>query len=207
MSTSTKPIQTQFGQEVIGAFARFARADLKSPDGLAADEFSHVQDPVLRQRLADVHYGSRWIYKLGLALLTTDAERAAHIRGQVIDYASICESLLQWCIAESIHRGLTIGDGYQFQDPHKQAKAIKWKSANPMPTVRRQSFWWAIVVAEEFGIISPKVSADLDLLRKRRNTVHLSEIGEKAYLNQSKESFNTMNQTIRQTKKWVAKNA
>jgi hypothetical protein len=46
-----KPIQEQFGQRVIDAFAAFARADLKSPQALASDEFAHVTNATLRHRL------------------------------------------------------------------------------------------------------------------------------------------------------------
>src|SRR3990170_3389411 len=77
-----KPIQEQFGEHVIDAFATFARADIRTPDELEAAEFSHVSDASLRQALAQVFYGVRWIYKLGLALLTVKEERADDVARQ-----------------------------------------------------------------------------------------------------------------------------
>jgi hypothetical protein len=200
-----KPIQEQFGQQVIDAFAQFARSDLKSPDELEADEFSHVSDARLRRRLSEVFYGVRWIYKLGLALLTKDVERAAHIRAQIVDYASVCEGLLADCLAHAIRRGYTTGTGYMFHDPDMQQRSISWNTANPESTLRRRSFWWMIRIAREFGIINAALEAELDWLRTQRNTVHLQErsaIGKTAFLNQSKRAFDTVTRTIRQTKKW-----
>ena len=119
-----KPIQEQFGEKVIEAFAEFARADLKTAAELRADDFSHVSDAALRTSLAQVLYGARWVYKLGLALLTKDEERAAHVRAQVVDYASVCEALLSDCLAHAIRRGHTIGTDYQFSDPPRRRKPI-----------------------------------------------------------------------------------
>jgi hypothetical protein len=102
-----KPIQEQFGQQVIDAFAKFARSDLRSPADLAANEFSHISDASLRKHLSEVFYGVRWIYKLGLALLTKDEERAAHVRAQIVDYGSVSEGLLSHCVEHAIRNGHT----------------------------------------------------------------------------------------------------
>src|SRR5436309_3215232 len=121
-----KPIQELFGQKVIEAFAAFARADLDDPTVLAANSFSHVTDAQLRKELSQVFYGARWIYKLGLALLTRDEERAAHVRAQIVDYASVCEALLFYCLAHAIRKGHTIGTGYQWMDPNTKRKPLNW---------------------------------------------------------------------------------
>lgn len=200
-----KPIQEQFGQQVIDAFAQFARSDLKSPDELEADEFSHVSDATLRRRLSEVFYGVRWIYKLGLALLTKDAERAAHIRAQIVDYASVSEGLLAHCLAHAIRNGHTVGTGYMFNDPDVQRQPINWNPANPELSLRRQSFWWMIRIAREFEITNPALETELDWLRTQRNTVHLQErssVGKTAFLNQSKRAYDAVTRTIRQTKIW-----
>lgn len=185
------------------AFADFARADLKPPDDLEADEFSHVSDTRLRRRLAEVFYGVRWIYKLGLALLTKEAERAAHVRAQIVDYASVSEGLLSDCLAHAIRHGYTTGTGYTFHHPTKRQHPINWNAAKPEPTLRRRSFWWMIQIAREFGIINAALETELDWLRKQRNAVHLQErVGERAFLNQSRRAFEAVTRTIRQTKTW-----
>lgn len=202
-----KPIQEQFGQRVIDAFADFARSDLKTPTELENDEFSHVTNTTLRRRLSEVFYGVRWIYKLGLALLTTDTERAAHVRAQIVDYASVAEGLLADCLAHAIRQGYVTGAAYTYKDPDYQRRPISWNVANPEPTLRRLSFWWFIRIARDFGILGEALADDLHWLRNQRNTVHLQErsaVGQTAFLNQSRRAFTIATQTIRRTKAWKA---
>jgi hypothetical protein len=200
-----KPIQEQFGQQIIDAFADFARADLKPPSDLEQAEFSHVTDVALRRRLAEVFYGVRWIYKLGLALLTEDTERAAHVRAQIVDYASVSEALLSDCLAHAMRNGHIVGIAHTFKDPDRQRQPMAWNLGNPEPRLRKQTFWWMIRIAHEFGVINRNLAADLNWLRRERNAVHLQgAFGKKAYLNHSRTAFNVVRRTIRQTKAWKA---
>jgi len=200
-----KPIQEQFGERVIQAFADFARADLDDPDALAGGSFNHIADPRLRQELSQVFYGARWIYKLGLALLTKDEERAAHVRAQIVDYASVCEALLSYCMAHAITRGHTVGTDYQWADPDTRRKRINWNPLQPDRMLAKQSLWWLVRISREFRIVTPTLEAELQWLREQRNTVHLrarASLGPTAFLNQSKRAFEATTETIRQTKVW-----
>jgi hypothetical protein len=202
-----KPIQEQFGERVIGAFAEFARADLEDPDTLEKQSFSHVRDARLRKELAQVLYGARWFYKLGLALLTKDEERAAHVRAQIVDYASVCEALLSYCIAHAIRGGHTKGNSYQWADPDIKKKQITWQPAQVEKILARQSLWWLVRIAGYFGIISVALGDDLNWLRNQRNTVHLRQrvaLGRTAFLNQSKRAFEITVEVVQATKIWKA---
>jgi len=202
---SSKPIQEQFGQRVIEAFAEFARSDLKTVAEYESDEFSHIRDASLRRDLAQVFYGSRWIYKVGLALLVEKEERAAHVRAQIVDYASVCEGLLSYSVAHAIRKNHTIGTGWRYLDPDHQKKPISWNTAQPERAKAIQNFWWQIRISREFKIIDSRVEPDLQWLREQRNTVHLrarASIGKTAFINQSKKAFMVVTTTIRQTKSW-----
>lgn len=202
-----KPIQEQLGARVIESLAEFARADLSTPAQLQANEFAHVADAGLRRSLAEVFYGVRWIYKLGLGLLTRDEERAAHIRAQLVDYGSVVEGLLSYCIAHAIRHGHQVGTTYRWKDPDRQQRPIAWNAANPDPTIAKQQFWWLVRIGKDFQIVSVKLSRDQDWLRKQRNTVHLrqrSSVGRTAFLNQSKAAYKIVMATIRETKAWCA---
>jgi hypothetical protein len=201
------PIQQQFGQKVMEAFAEFARADLDDVARLEADSFNHVGDARLRTELAQVFYGARWIYKLGLALLTKGEERAAHVRAQIVDYASISEALLSYCIAHAISRGHTVGTAHQWSDPDKQRHPIVWNAAQRERTLAKQSLWWLVRIGREFGIVNGALEDELQWLREQRNTVHLrarASLGPTAFLNQSKRAFEITTETIRQTRVWKA---
>jgi len=202
---SGKVIQEQFGDKVIEAFAEFAREDLDTPDELEAHTFDHVTDSKLRRELCQVFYGSRWIYKLGLALLTKEEERAAHVRAQIVDYAAISEALLSYCLVHAMKRNYAIGDAYKWNDPGKKKEPLTWDMANPERLMSKRSMWWLVQVARSFNIITTTLEGELQWLREQRNTVHLrarAALGPTAFLNQSKRAFLATTGTITQTKNW-----
>jgi len=202
---SDKPIQATLGERLIALVADFARADVPTPDQLAASEFAYVEDRALRAALADVYYGARWLYKLGLALLVKDTERAAHVRAQLVDYASICEALLSDAIGVAIRKGRYVGDVWKYSDPDRKSRPIPWELREPAALLSKQTFWWFVRIAREFGIVGDELTGSLDWLRNQRNAVHLRQfasLGHAAYLNQSKKAYGIMMQTISETKSW-----
>lgn len=202
----SKQIQEQFGEKVIQAFTDFARADLKSSADLEKSEFSHIADAALRAALASALYGVRWIYKLGLALLTKNEERAAHIRAQIVDYASIVEAMISYHVERAIDGGLAIGAQCKFKDV-KQQQSIAWRPGQTANILRKQSFWWLVEVSREFGIITSQHADDLHWLREERNAVHIRQrvaVGSKAYINQSRRAYELVSESVRQSKLWSA---
>jgi hypothetical protein len=203
----SKPIQEQFGERVIQAFAEFARTDLPTPADLEANEFSHVSDASMRRSLAQVFYGTRWIYKLGLALLTKNEERAAHVRAQIVDYGSVAEGLLSYSVAHAIRRGHTKGTDYQWQDPDHKQRQIAWNAASPERQIAYRPFWWLIRIAHDFKIVDGPLQSDLVWLKDERNSVHVrkrASMLQATFLNESKRAFGVVNRTIEQTKTWRA---
>ena len=201
-----KKIQEQFGQVFIDAMAQFAKKDIKSTTAFANDEFSHVQNPDLRTALSETLYGARWLYKLGLALLATDKEQYAHVRAQIIDYASICEALLADIISQGYSANTLLGSQYQFFDL-KLKRAMHWDASNPLKSVNKTSFEWRIKVALETGIIDTNLAASLNSMRTKRNTVHLTNkimTGVTYWSGFAKRSHTTMYHLITQTKTWIS---
>ena len=110
---SNKIIQEKFGQAIIDAMANFAKNDIKDVAALEADEFSHVADPAMKTALAETLYGARWLYKLGLALLANNQEQFAHVRAQIVDYASVAEALLADLIVQAYRKNKLQGQRWQ----------------------------------------------------------------------------------------------
>jgi hypothetical protein len=204
----SKTIQEQFGQEIIDAVSRFAQRDIDDVNTLAANEFSHVSDPDLKQALAETLYGTRWLYKLGLALLADNHERFAHVRAQIIDYASVAEALLADIIVQAYRKGKLSGAQWQRRSVRGNS-ALRWNNSNPEQTVSRASFEWCIIVANESGIINSSLATKLHSIRTRRNTVHLTAkvmAGISYYAGLAKRSREAMLETVRQTKAWCSAN-
>jgi hypothetical protein len=111
-------------------------------------------------------------------------------------------------LAHAIRNGHTIGVGYSYVDPDRRQKPISWDPRNPEYRLRKQTLWWLIRIAREFGVINAALERDLDWLRKQRNAVHLQgSSGQQAFLNQSKKAYDIVIRTIRQTKAWTASNS
>jgi hypothetical protein len=202
----TKSIQEQFGQELIDAVARFAKKEIDTPAQLELEEFKHVSDIKLKKALAETLYGARWLYKLGLALLANGNEQSAHVRVQVIDYASICEALLADMIAQAHISGKLLGTQYQFFDV-RQKRPMNWAVADPTASIHKTTFEWRIKVAEESKIIDSKLATNLHTIRNNRNSVHLTlkiREGVTYFSGMAKRSHTAVYELIKQTQKWVA---
>lgn len=202
---SNRKIQEQFGQVFIDAMAEFAKKDIKSTTDLENDEFSHVQNAVLKRALSETLYGTRWLYKLGLALLATNEEQYAHVRAQIIDYASICEALLADVISQGYSAGRLSGNQYQYFD-FQHRKNMRWDNNEPLRSVNSTSFEWRIKVAFESGIIDGTLTSSLNGMRSKRNTVHLTNkiiSGVTYWAGFAKRSHTTMYHLITQTKGWL----
>ncbi len=201
-----KVIQEQFGQAIIDAMAAFAKKDIKTVAELEADEFSHVSAPAMRAALAETLYGARWLYKIGLAMLASNQEQSPHVRAQIIDYASVSEALLADIIVQAYKKGLLTGPTWQ-RKVHWQTTPLAWNPTNPEITVGKTTFEWRIMVAHESRIIDDFLRSELNSIRTRRNTVHLTakiNEGVSYYAGMAKRSLTAMHKTIDQTKDWVA---
>ncbi|MFM5646351.1 hypothetical protein [Aeromonas caviae] len=200
-------IKIKFGAAVIQALTEFARTGIPDPANMDAKWFEHIQDKTVREAVCDTFYGARWHYKIGLALLVEKKEQYAHVRAQVIDYASICETLLVEMIIHGVGKAKLSKQQYQFMD-FQQTKPLNWKKAI-RKTAEKQTFAWYIHVAQEEGIIDAQLATDLEGMRTLRNTVHITERAKKsnAYsLKVSDDAFKIMQRTINQTKSWFNKN-
>jgi hypothetical protein len=204
----SKVIQENFGEKIISAVADFARADLRTVAQLEADEFAHVSDAGLRNILAETFYGTRWIYKLGLALLVSNAEQMAHVRAQVMDYGAVCEGLLSDALHHAIVTGKMAGQKYRRYKFNEPRATINWNVVDKLGQLTRQSFFWHIEVALEEGIIDQKLHGWLQKMRNERNTVHMRARAstQKAFIGTSRSLFDTTLEAVRQTKAWRAAN-
>lgn len=196
-------IQEQFGQRVIDSLAEFARQDIASVADLEANDFAFVHDADLRAAIARTMYGARWLYKLGLALLVSGDESIAHVRIQVVDYASVCEALTKYTVGHGIQRGCMKGQGWRTH----RGRVLDW-TTNFDKTLKERDFRWAISVAEEEGIISTTLAAGLQHLRGLRNTVHITELATTQtvyYRGLAKVALTRVTATTRSCKAWKLK--
>jgi hypothetical protein len=160
-----------------------------------------MSDDTLRRTLAETLYGARWIYRLGLALLVQDEEQMAHVRCQVIEYGSVCEGHLHDAIGHALYSSIMAGAKYQYSDTTNLRYLINWKTGIDI-MLSKQSFHWQIEVAEEEAIVDAALAARPHNLRKDRNTVHLGTRTYQAFLGTSRDAYQTLLDTVDQTRGW-----
>ncbi|MFN3703021.1 hypothetical protein [Thermomonas sp.] len=204
-----KAVPEHFGKAMINAVSGFARTGIADAEKLDTKWFEHIKDDNVRSAICDTFHGARWIYKVGLALLVEDKEQFAHVRAQVIDYGSICETMLSEMISHGLQKNKFKGRQFEHKFPSGNAK-IQWSRFGDLSAaVRGQKFWWHIAVAKEEKIINSVLVTELEALRKVRNTVHLTEkinSNTTYHLGMSARALETLHKTINQTKAWYNRN-
>jgi hypothetical protein len=109
-----------------------------------------------------------------------------------------------------LHHGLTkqilSGSKYQFNDTQRLRNPINWNASNTLEQLKKRSFYWMIEVAVEEKIISSKLARHLHGMRQSRNTVHLRERNQRAFLGTSRSLFKTVLDCCNETKTWKIAN-
>jgi hypothetical protein len=196
---SFRKVREQLGTATIASVCAFARATIRTSAKADRSIFSHVADADLRSAMSRTLYGTRWVYKLQLALTLEGEERAAHLRLQVLDYASLCEALL-WDIIQ--YGGMTRRlKGRTLLKVGK--KSVDW-SANGL-RAHFTTFSWLIDVARNASIVDKALAEWLHMLREARNTVHLTRLAEgdvEYVMDVAKMALAVMHATATSTRDW-----
>lgn len=205
MTAKNKPVQEQFGQAIIDAVVQFAASDLERPTVIQTTHLAHISDAALQQRLSEVWYGARWIYKLGLALLVKDEEQMAHVRAQIIDYAAVCEGVLFDMVRHGIAQNILTGQKWRFADPARLRQPINWTPTQQSQKLPKMPLYWLTVVALEEGIITAACQTEMEWLRNQRNKVHVKGGSTASYLGTSMKAYKAVFLLIHDTKRWRAR--
>ena len=199
---SEPKIQAQLGDALIQAITDFARSDIGAVAQIQDQVFSHVAGSRLRRSLATTLYGSRWLYKLGLALVVDGDESLAHIRIQLIDYGAICEALLKDVLAVPIAFSLCVGTYWKHSKRQGTGSLLDWKRKD---TLSKRTFEWLIDVVVDERIVAPEVGTRLHALRDARNSVHITKLANSDLVyarHEAKEGFALVLEISKLTKRW-----
>ncbi len=76
----------------------YCKRDLPQNHDWYINEFDFIEDTALKESLAREFYTARYIYKLMEALFLEDYELHAHLKFQIIQYASIYEAVINYLL-------------------------------------------------------------------------------------------------------------
>lgn len=178
------------------------------------DYFSYLGNQKLKKQLGNAYYQARFTYKLMSALNLTKGKHQGIVKFQIIQYASICEAILDYILeneykaeieekyADTIYTKMNVlakntslkCDG---EEIYTCKVKMKKKEIRFIRIGDRTNF------AVEKGIISQDTKDRICSLYDLRNTVHILKATRENYypkLNEAKEAFMIMQEVVKETK-------
>lgn len=164
--------------------------------------FSFLNNKLLEKNLGEAFYQARFLYKIMSALNLPFAKHKAFLRFQIIQYASICEAILE-SVIERFYKN-------EFQNKYAINEYAVCKNATSKETkilfegkplylckikkkkadIKRERIDHKTEFAVEHGIISPESKKQFDQLYDSRNNIHILKAINNNYRPQVKEAKN-----------------
>jgi hypothetical protein len=156
------------------------------------EEFDFIDQPTLRTRLARAFYAARYIYKLMEALRVTGDELHAHIKFQIIQYASIYEAI----ISHLLWNKFRDHDRVKTLETHKSYKKIAglagptkitYEGEEASLCVYRDTKTWKNAIkfndrvdaAVDIGFVRKAYGEEIKRIYELRNLTHIETEAEK----------------------------
>ena len=209
-------LPTTTSEEVLN----YCKRDLPDNFEWYRNEFDFVADNDLQEELAKAFYSSRYIYKLMEGLAISGNELHAHLKFQIMQYASIYEAVINYLLlnrykehasvqAIQIHKAycpisalaaptrLTYEGNDAFICLHKDAKT-PWRSIQ---------FQDKVDAASNIGLIEKQLGKEIKEFYRLRNAVHIEAAAKRGIeyeVEEAKLAYRRMRPFIDQIKEKIA---
>lgn len=177
--------------------------------------FSFLSDTRLEKYLGEAFYQARFLYKLMSSLKLPLAKHKGIVRFQIIQYASICEAVLQHAIEKYFKN--------EFENQYAVIELVKCKNALSIDTkityngtnlylcqekkkkadIKRTRIDYKTEFAVAHNIISQSTKVAFDALYDSRNNIHILKAANNNYnpkLYESKNAFLLMQTFVEEVK-------
>lgn len=196
-------------------------SNFKESDGYHSDwfksYFSFLNKEPIAKHLGEAFYQARFTYKLMASLRLPVFKHSAMVKFQIIQYASICEALLQeaietyyksdfekrYAIKEYILCSNAVSKDVKITNAQGQLYMCKLKEKKA--DIKRERIDHKTEFACEKGIISKDTKDNLDKLYDLRNNIHILKAVQNNYvpkLYESKNAFLLMQKMVEEVKKY-----
>lgn len=147
--------------------------------------FDFISDHVLGEHLGEAYYQARFLYKIMLALNLKPWKNRGFVKFQIIQYASICEALLQFVIEtkfkEEYIRQNVLYEYIPNQNALSKSTAISYEKAplflcekkKRKRDLKRERIDKKISFCREKNVISESSASDFKQLYEARNNIHI----------------------------------
>lgn len=193
----------KFGCAILETIKNFSKNDITDRETIDRTYFAHVSDEAEKDAMTRVLRGARWLYKIALALDISEEELAVHVRAQVIDYVSVCETVLGDMIRQKAQQNINLGVCSRWMcDCRISTTSSAEMIAQRVSKVRLIK---RIEIARSEGMIGSRTASALNRYREYRNTVHITKLahdGTVFGLEKSFKAYQLMFVVLKQTQDW-----
>ena len=214
-------------KELITEVVRFCNRDLvpdssydiveEYPSVWFENYFSFLCDDKLQKKLGEAFYQARFMYKLMCALRLPLNKQSGIVKFQIIQYASICEAVLDTAIT---HFFKTESENefsiVEFKKDNnalcsnvklirKNETLVICKEKKKKGLLKRTRVDFKTSFAVKYGLLSGDLKNRLDVLYDQRNNIHILKATETNYrpkLKEAKESFILMEEIVEYIKQY-----
>lgn len=181
--------------------------------------FDFLNNKILEQHLGDAFYQARFIYKLMSALSLPLAKQKGIVKFQIIQYASICEAVLDHTIEtffkdEAIDR-FSLIEYTKCKNALSQSTKINYENEELFlckakiikGNLKRTRVDFKAQFAVEKGVISGDMKEEICKLYDSRNNIHILKASSSNYtprLYEAKNAFNLMQEFIEEVKNFFS---
>lgn len=187
--------------------------------------FSFLKNSKVQRHLGDAFYQARFIYELMKALNLPFSKQKGFVKFQIMQYASICEALIDYTIREffkvefmETHGSLEYRPMSQAiskntkiiyktqtkdKDQTKEQELVLCQQKLKSPDLKRARTDLKTEFVLKKQVISEDTKKKVDGLYDVRNNIHILKAAEQEYMPQiyeAKDSFDTMQQLVREMK-------
>jgi hypothetical protein len=209
--------------EDITKVLNYCKRDLSQEYKFFLDTFDFISDKDLQEQLAQEFYSSRYIYKLMEALNLSGHELYAHVKFQIIQYASIYEAVICYLLWNKYadHDALR---KIEFHKEYRKVEALSKPTKilfgeeecvicvsrsvkTPPPSIK---FDDKVNASVEIGFINIKYAEEIKNFYKLRNLVHIEKASKSEIdfeIGQARLSYLRMEPFIKDIKEFIKTNS
>lgn len=211
------PLETKTIDEVLN----YCKRDLPQNHDWYVLEFDFIKDKALQKSLAREFYTARYIYKLMEALFLEDFELHAHLKFQIIQYASIYEAVINYLLLNNFKDN----EHVKKISTHPSLKEITTLSKLTKITYEDQKIftclkkdtktpWTSIPFHDKvdasvgIGFLDKKYSDEIKNFYTLRNSIHIEAAAKKNIeyeIEQSKIAYKRLRPFIDDIKSFLSK--
>ena len=210
------PLPTTTSEEVLN----YCKRDLPNDFEWYRNEFDFVTDNDLQEELAKAFYSSRYIYKLMEGLAISGNELHAHLKFQIMQYASIYEAVINYLLLNRYKehasvQALQLHKSYRPIAAHAAPTKLTYEGNDTFICLYKDAktpwtsipFQDKVNAASDIGLIDEQLGEEIKEFYRLRNAVHIETAARRGInyeVEEAKLAYRRMRPFIDQIKEKIA---